>query len=159
MLSYPIPTKVLQQLLSDEASKYRTLREALEQVVADDQARTTTFADLPADSLRDRSAPGWGTVLRALDAVQECEHLTSVAVTKILHRKRPNLVPIVDSRLRSFYGVSGMGYAALFDRIHEDLRRSGQLIDELRSDYRLENGNPMSALRALDIVAWMAEKK
>jgi hypothetical protein len=43
----------------------------------------------------------WRKFVRCLELVQSCKGLTSVAETKILHRKRPDLVPINDSLLRA----------------------------------------------------------
>jgi len=155
LLSYPIPTKILQQLAGGKETVYRQLHGALEDVIADEHSATVAFADVPTDRLDDRSVPGWGAVLRALDVAQDCPGLTSVAVTKILHRKRPNLVPIVDSRMHAFYGTGRLGYAALFACIHDDLMENGPSLDALREPYLMGNGQQMSQLRALDIIVWM----
>ena len=89
-----------------------------------------------------------------MQAAQECPGLTSVAVSKILHRKRPALVPIVDSRVRSFYGAEGKDYVSLFERIHGDINMHQAALDRWREPYFVD-GRPMSRLRTLDIVIWM----
>jgi hypothetical protein len=158
LLSYPINGKYLRQLFAqprdnDVANPYHGLLCALEAVVEDGEAGRRNFESLEADELTVRSAPGWGTVLKAIDAVQPCPGLTSVAVTKVLHRKRPALVPINDSRVRSFYEIKGRSYAPLFEAIHRDLQDNAQLLDRWVDsvDTRIK----MTRLRCLDIVVWM----
>lgn len=86
----------------------------------------------------------------------DVSHTPSVAVTKILHRKRPDLVPINDDRLRTFYGA-GYGYARLFKAIWDDLQQA-QVQQELGAwiqGVQTPSGRPLTMLRALDITVWM----
>lgn len=101
----------------------------------------------------------WQAFIRCLDAVQDCKGLTSVAVTKILHRKRPWLTPLNDSRVRHFYDVRH-DYSALFAAIRDDLERqpTREMLAELASGQTTPAGRPLTDLRALDIVIWMAER-
>ena len=96
-------------------------------------------------------------LIRCLDAVWDCEDLTTVAVTKILHRKRSDLVPINDSLLREFYRLPTRDYDKLFVAIRRDLGndQTKSLLASLTSDRRTPSGRPMTDLRALDIVVWM----
>lgn len=138
-----------------ETTEYTRLFKLLSDVVADESAKGLSFEDIPMEQLGDREMGGWGKVLTAIDAVQECESLTSVFVTKVLHRKRPNLVPIHDSKLRSFYGIKDHSCSDLFLAIHRDVIQNRDYLDELRGKYVLPNGAVMSRLRVLDIVVWM----
>ena len=159
-LDYPIKDKVIQELMRgygihSETTEYTKLFKLLSDVVADESAKGLSFEDIPMEQLGDREMGGWGKVLTAIDAVQECESLTSVFVTKVLHRKRPNLVPIHDSKLRSFYGIKDHSCSDLFLAIHRDVIQNRDYLDELRGKYVLPNGAVMSRLRVLDIVVWM----
>ena len=159
-LDYPIKGKIIRELMREfemhsETTPYTKLSRHLSDVVADESARGLCFEDIPKEQLGDREMGGWGKVLTALDAAQECKYLTSVFVTKVLHRKRPNLVPINDSKLRKFYGIKKHGYSDLFLAIHRDVIQYRDYLDELRGKYVLPNGAVMSRLRVLDIVVWM----
>ncbi|MGZ4620362.1 MAG: DUF6308 family protein [Frankiaceae bacterium] len=89
-------------------------------------------------------------------------------LAKVLHRKRPSLVPLFDSKVRVFYqhescvppapklGRGWRDYMQLLLRaMQEDLRANA---DELRRLSRLvpPDGPPLSPLRVLDIVVWMS---
>ena len=80
-----------------------------------------------------------------------------MAVTKILHRKRPDLIPINDSLLRAFYG-SGRSYSKLFLSIFDDLHEHGEALRKIAGAYRTPSGRTMSELRALDIAIWMHQR-
>jgi len=159
-LSYPIKGKYVQQIFKTPsrgtaASPYARLLEAMLAVIEDADAKSRCFEDLDEEELDDRDAPGWGKVLRAIDEVQNCSGLTSVAVTKILHRKRPLLVPINDSRLRDFYCLRTSGYRPFFNQVHQDVGKNVDLLDRWRQPYDIQP--PMTRLRCLDIVVWMHE--
>ena len=159
-LDYPIKGKIIQKLMLEygmysETNPYTKLSKHLSDVVSDESAKGLCFDDIPEEQLGDRLMGGWGKVLDAIDAAQECKSLTSVFVTKVLHRKRPNLVPINDSKLRSFYGIKKHSYSELFLAIHRDVVQNRDYLNELRGKYVLPSGVVMSRLRVLDIVVWM----
>ena len=159
-LSYSPKFEIIQELMREfemqsETTEYTKLFKLLSDVVTDESTKELCFDDIPEDQLGDRYLLGWGKVLNAIDAAQECKSLTSVFVTKVLHRKRPNLVPINDSKLRSFYGIKKHSYFELFLAIHRDVVQNRDYLNELRGKYVLPNGVVMSRLRALDIVVWM----
>ena len=161
-LSYPIKRTYLEQmhrLVDGATNEYGRLRLAMEAVVADQTAAVLDFESVEVDGLNDRDTPGWGLVLRALDEAQHCSGLTSVAVTKILHRKRPRLVPINDSRVRAFFEVEKLGFRDLFQRIHQELNDHEGLLNNWSSPYRLPDGRKMMKLRAMDIAIWMSFEK
>ena len=159
-LDYPIKGKIIQKLMleygmNSETNPYTKLSKHLSDVVSDESAKGLCFDDIPEEQLGDRLMGGWGKVLDAIDAAQECKSLTSVFVTKVLHRKRPNLVPINDSKLRSFYGIKKHSYSELFLAIHRDVVQNRDYLNELRGKYVLPSGVVMSRLRVLDIMVWM----
>ncbi|MGH9090066.1 MAG: DUF6308 family protein [Acidimicrobiales bacterium] len=165
LLSYPLPPDCLHELGRTGAqTPYVELGKCMREFVS--ASEVTDFINLTAgdiSSLATRSRggdiqgpPDWVSFVRCLDAVQGCGTLTSVAVTKILHRKRPTLVPINDSRLRGFYGT-GNHYSPLFRAIWEDIQQPEvrQLLASLSREVRTLSGRPLTVLRALDIVIWM----
>jgi hypothetical protein len=81
---------------------YRILRDAMDTLLADEAASVAQFKD---QDLTAEDGP-WSLVRGALIACESTPHIKAVKVTKILHRKRPALVPIFDSRVAAFYGVS-----------------------------------------------------
>ncbi|HEV8063627.1 MAG TPA: DUF6308 family protein [Acidimicrobiales bacterium] len=163
LLQYPIPTKIL-TAFNTEGSPYWQAGQAMRHFVEfggetefkslDRQLLVQLVERRPGD---DVSGPtDWRNLVACLDAVQATPKIWSTAVTKILHRKRPDLVPINDSRLRAFYGVSN-SYAELWGSIHDELQSSAtvELLGRLAADRVGLDGRPMTILRTLDIVAWM----
>jgi hypothetical protein len=168
LLSYPIKSKYLDQMgrKSDEATAnpYNTLLRKLSEFVS--APVISSFQSISADqisALANRESgsvidgpPDFGLLIECLDAATPCKGIRSVAVTKILHRKRPDLVPINDSRVRKFYRVEN-SYAPLFGAIHRDLQdpETLELLKSLAKPHVGIDDRPMSILRALDIVIWM----
>ncbi len=163
-LSYPIRRSYLEEILRHPAeyeddNAYlalgRSLSRAVEKTSVDDD-----FLSLHIDELSDRHLPGpWPHVLASIDAAQPCSYLTSVAVTKILHRKRPRLVPVNDTLVRSFYGV-GNSYEPLFHAIHADLETPTVVatLDRWATAATSDQPTTPTPLRSLDIAIWMHQK-
>lgn len=85
-------------------------------------------------------------------------------VSKVLHRKRPDLVPIYDSRIFEAYTAPGVIPRAT-DRSWQEFMTllCTQMRDDLRADsaaftvleaLAAEAGTPVSRLRILDILVW-----
>jgi hypothetical protein len=83
---------------------------------------------------------------------------TAVTVSKVLHRLRPQLVPICDSVVSAFYGTSTKNPSAFFTAVHQDLRTNTGLLSSLAAGRQTSDGRLLSALRALDIVIWHHER-
>ena len=173
LLSYPIWSKHLNEMGrrtregEEEINHFNVLFEAMVAFVntkSNEKFWEVPYSAVASLSTRERGdevegSPGFTKLLACFDAAQECERLGTVAVTKILHRKRPDLVPINDSLVRRFYGVK-YSYAPLFAAIHNDLQdeETFKMLQDLASPYTGLDGRKMSILRALDIVIWMYEK-
>jgi hypothetical protein len=170
LLSYPIKSKYLNEMgrqtrEGQEPNDYNMLFKAMVEFVNTESAEK--FWEVPRSAIaalagRQSGAtvegpPVFAKLIACLDAAQPCTGIRSVAVTKILHRKRPDLVPINDSRVRKFYGVKRNSYAPLFAAIHNDLQdeETFKMLQDLASPYTGLDGRKMSILRALDIVIWM----
>lgn len=170
LLSYPIKRKYLDEFgrqdpnpeTGEERNPYRRLYDCMERFVHLPAEHTFASVSLPVgdSSQHDRVPRDWLAFSDCLSEVQRCEGLWSTAVTKILHRKRPDLVPINDSLLRDFYGT-GPNYGPLFASIHSELnhRETGQLLNDLASAYTTPCGRSMTSLRALDIIVWTFMKE
>lgn len=93
-------------------------------------------------------------VARANEATVGVGGWTQVTVSKVLHRHAPHIVPLVDSRVRTFYGGRAGKEAELRARIWQDLRDNLEWLAPLAQQYRTPDGRDLSALRTLDILIW-----
>lgn len=75
-------------------------------------------------------------------------------MTKILHRKRPYLVPIFDSKVAQFYGTTPAKPRELWPALQRDVQDHGPWLNQLAKGILTPDGRPLSRLRALDIVIW-----
>jgi hypothetical protein len=95
-------------------------------------------------------------------------HVSGTILAKVLHRKRPDVIPLYDERVRTVYQDApaaplpvqkGRGWPAfmtlLSDAISTDLERPGTLevVDAVRAGAR---HGEITRLRAWDIVVWQA---
>ena len=109
--------------------------------------------------------PGTEGMAKALDAMCAIHRCKLAVATKILHKKRPSLVPIFDSRVGGQYDSLvpdswrpsrvgyGRYYAAMTALVHEDMLKAREQLENLRD--RLErNGTPMTPCRILNALTW-----
>lgn len=92
---------------------------------------------------------------RANKAAGRVAGWTSVTVSKVLHRHAPRVVPIIDSRVRSFYGVDKKHDGMLYHRIWDDVVKNKDWLAGLGQEYRTSDGRELSVLRVADILIWM----
>jgi hypothetical protein len=155
LLGAPIDSDLMAGLVSLQ----QPLQEALAALPAVEHLADATDADCDA--------------VAALWAVLDLEHVDTAdikpsLVAKVLHRKRPGLVPVWDSRVFTFYRDAG---CVLVNRgehswedylrqltlaIREDLRANPQAFAELTT-LAPADGPALTPLRALDIVVWMSQ--
>lgn len=131
------------------------------QAVLDDQSCAT--ADFFEVSLDTTGGP-WALVDRALVASGDLKGVKAVAVTKILHRKRPHLVPIFDQSIYRFYtgetpppGAYKDTPRRLWPLLQDDLRSQREWLTKLASPIITPDRRPLSPLRAADILIWEHE--
>jgi hypothetical protein len=109
---------------------------------------------------------GIGELFAVLDSKTRPRNVLGTTLAKVLHRKRPNLVPLYDEQVRRTYQVgehapvpvvSQRSWAEfmtlLAASIKTDLNRAREFWDDV-TELRPEGGPYVSRLRALDIVAW-----
>lgn len=174
LLSYPIRSEHLNQMGSEASVKreavneYRAFYEAAREFV--EGGGESEFVDLPrvaVVSLSTAASPSeiegpadWIRFATCLLTVQSTNRFRSVAATKILHRKRPDLVPINDSLVRRFFGLKS-GYSKIFLAIHDEISNKDTRanLEDLAARHKGLDGRTMSILRALDIIIWMEMKE
>lgn len=160
-LNYHIPHKLRQKMLvpRDESNPYSVLKLKMSDFLTRTEGLDLHFEKMPAGVFDKLDDSPYGDLISLIDhSNSECAGLSGVAVTKILHRKRPDLVPLIDRRIRTFYfGKNSGSDSCLLKLIHKDLQNDEtiELLDELRKNFILENNLEMSKLRALDIIVWM----
>lgn len=74
---------------------------------------------------------------------------TAVTVSKVLHRRRPHIVPIIDSRVRAFYGARKP--RSVRAALWHDIRENAAQLEQLS---RRPDGTRLSLLRVADILIW-----
>jgi hypothetical protein len=139
-------------LFQDDNGAPAALLAAMQRVLDKTTAKEPTFSGLttiddePLQLIRDAN-------LRT-DPVRQW---TAVTVSKVLHRLRPQLVPVYDSLVRGFYGVSNNPFS-FYRKLHADMRANRDMLTELISGKFTPDHRPLSDLRALDIVIWHHQK-
>lgn len=139
-------------------------------VLAELMPALSKVADLPPVSLQDADDAAIDAVA-ALFTVLDDERLRrrgvrGTVISKVLHRKRPDLVPLYDSRVYAAYTAarsvpreahhSWQEFMGLLCRqMREDLRLEDRAFAELEQRAG-ERGADLTRLRLLDIVVWMA---
>lgn len=81
---------------------------------------------------------------------------TAVTVSKVLHRRRPHIVPLIDSRIRKFYGAKPP--ALVRQALWEDIRENADWMGDLAATKRTPDGHPLSLLRLADILIWTPDR-
>lgn len=155
LIQAQIPAPAILNMFQATDGPALLLREKIDAILADPAMATENFHEVPFEHLGGDATPGsWGKVREAFRLALEVHGLGSVGVSKILHRLRPDFVPVQDRRLREFYGVPNTAQRSnrFYEALHIDLHRTGviELLDEWRSPYP-----GMTRLRAADIVIWM----
>lgn len=94
----------------------------------------------------------------ANEATRGVRGWTAVTVSKVLHRHVPHIVPIVDSRVREFYGVRSYQGAELRLRLWRDVGANLHWLRPLAEEYRTPDGRDLTVLRLVDIIIWTPDQ-
>lgn len=151
LLDAPVSGRTVIAMFGEAHTAAHELRSALQAVLDHPDSRTGSFEELDLED----GHGAWGAVRAALRASDAVAGIKASKVTKILHRKRPRLVPIFDSKVAAFYGVTTRQPWNLWPILQAELQEHGDWIDEVRTPYRTPDDRPMSRPRALDIIVWM----
>lgn len=144
MLSVSVEGNAALEVLEHRRNR---LRDLLRRIPTD-----VALADLPPDALGD----DW-VVRQAFSELRDVPKIGTTTATKLLARKRPHLVPIVDSVIEKELCLVGK---VLWAPLHTwltagDCANHRHLL-ELRDEARLDPG--ISALRVFDVLTWMVGK-
>ena len=125
-------------------------------------------ADLPAVPLQEADEDHVLCVAGLFGILDEPRYagrgVRGTVVSKVLHRKRPDLVPLYDSRIFEAYTAPGVlprstdrawadFIADLCRQMRDDLQAESDAFDAL-AELAAENGSPVTRLRILDILVW-----
>ena len=135
-------------LFADGEEAPQALRAAMESALTA-LRNAPAFEDFASiEALEDALAP----VARANEATAPVPNWTAVTVSKVLHRRLPHIVPIIDSRVRAFYSVRKP--AQVRAALWQDIRANSGWLLETAAAYRTSDGRPLSTLRCADILIW-----
>ena len=149
LLDAPVRGDDVRRLFLPEGPQ-RDLRVKMEKLLLDEEAARAKFEEL---DLADETGP-WALVRAVLIASNRTPRIKASKVTKMLHRKRPALVPIFDSRVAEFYGCTPRRPSEFWPILQADLKENGAWLSTLISDLRTPDRRLLTTLRALDIIVW-----
>ncbi|MGA8047950.1 MAG: DUF6308 family protein [Dermatophilaceae bacterium] len=129
---------------------HRELRDTMERLLLNEEAAKARFEEL---DLTAETGP-WALVRAVLIASDRTPGIKASKVTKILHRKRPALVPIFDQRVAHFYGCTPRRPSEFWPILHADLNEHGTWLSSIVRDLRTPDHRVVTTLRALDIIVW-----
>jgi Family of unknown function (DUF6308) len=134
-----------------------------------DTDATTEFAAVPATARLEECVPGTG-LYQAATALYDKFRLTNIGQakrSKLLHLKRPWLVPIADTRVTAAFHDRARAWAdelgiasGHWEAAREDLTTAASDFQSLTAklsshrDTRIERLGRVTSLRLLDILAW-----
>jgi len=150
------PKEVNLMFSGDTEDPYNKLRVAIEKCLQELTSITTQSGevlDFANADLSGESGP-WSFVKACYIASESTRNIKASKVSKMLHRKQPTFIPIIDSRLRSFYGLSKSPPSKYWSALQTDFRANRDLLDQLGKGIVTSEGKPISSLRVADIVIW-----
>lgn len=137
---------------SSEGTGPGALRRALDEALVALRPAAAFESFSSAEAMQDALEP----LARANRATRSVRGWTPVTVSKVLHRHAPQVVPIVDSRVRDFYSVAKGQEYELRARMWTDIRANIGWLSSVAAEHRTPDGRPVSVLRAADILIWSA---
>lgn len=133
--------------------------------IEDGLAKIPTDVDL-LDVAADAEIPGVRGISQTITAICAVPRAKLAVSTKILHKKRPGLIPILDRVVRDHYAQScpsdpnrtlGDYAIALTRLVHTDMLNIACELRELESELK-ENGTPLTPCRILNALVWTVKK-
>ena len=148
--------EVNQMFSGDEANPYSKLRAAIDNCLQELASITNPSGELLDFANADLSGASgpWSLVNACYIASDSTPNVKATKVSKMLHRKQPTFIPIIDSRLASFYDLSKSQRSKYWSALQTDFRANRDLLDQLGKGVVTSEGKPISSLRVADIVIW-----
>jgi hypothetical protein len=153
LLSLKLSAPDVIPLFTDGDGPAQHLRKAIDQALLD-LRDTDSFESYEDLSGLEQAVESLAAANRA---ALEVKGWTAVTVSKVLHRRRPHIVPLIDSRVYSFYGTKYPSEvrAALW----EDLQANESWLTDLAKVKPTPDGRQLSLLRLADILIWTPERE
>lgn len=162
LLAAPVRSDIVKKMFAgDPAGPHMTLRKTIEHLLYIVASKTNPFDDnhFPYPTRKSRRfSEQWSLVLECFDLVKpgRTPYIKATTLSKMLHRKLPYLIPIIDSKVADFYGLKNADNPlAFFEVFGND---GGVPFDtfliRLTSGRLTPDRRPLSMLRARDIIIW-----
>ncbi len=139
--------------IEDPYNKLRVAIEKCLQELTSIATQSGEVLDFANADLSGESGP-WSFVKACYIASDSTRNIKASKVSKMLHRKQPTFIPIIDSRLRSFYGLSKSPPSDYWTALQADFRENRKFLDGLGKGTTTSEGKQISSLRVADIVIW-----
>lgn len=148
LLSLQLSARDVIPLFMDDDGPAQRLLQALNAALAElgNAAAFETYDELPELECAVQSLAAANT------AAIPVKWWTAVTVSKVLHRRRPHIVPLVDSRIKEFYGAKRP--ESVRRALWEDIRENADWLGELAATKKTPDGHRLSLLRLADILIW-----
>ena len=150
LLDAAVRGSIVIEMFGGISEPHLKLRSAIDRLLNETSETTPDFGSLDLND----SGGKWQLVREILLCSDEVKGLAASKVTKMLHRKRPTMVPIFDSKVAAFYDTKPNHPGRLWPLLQSDLNASIDLIASLATGVRTPDDRPISHLRVLDIVIW-----
>lgn len=151
LLSLKLGWQEVVPLFAEGDGPAQELRQKLDTALAE-LAGTKPFEDFDSIEELERSVASLAAANAATKVVPKW---TPTTVSKVLHRRRPHIVPLNDSYVRRFYCVKKTESRLLREALWKDLRENRVWMSELASAIRTTDGRTLTLLRLADILIWM----
>ncbi|MFB9403427.1 DUF6308 family protein [Pseudarthrobacter polychromogenes] len=151
LLSLKLGWEEVVPLFAEGDGPAQSLREKLNLALTD-LAVTEHFEDY--DSV-EKLETAVASLAAANAATTMVKNWTPTTVSKVLHRRRPHIVPLNDSYVRAFYCVKTTESKLLRETLWRDLQRNKEWMSELASTAWTADGRKLTLLRLADILIWM----
>lgn len=157
LLDAPLKRVEVNQMFSGiDENPYNNLRITIQNCVKelarlfDENGGVLDFEDAELS----KSEGPWSMVRACYVASEKTHNIAASKVSKMLHRKQPTFVPIIDSKLVSFYGLTMKEPRKYWIELQTDYRANRDFLDALAKGVNTSEGRPISSLRVADIVIW-----
>ena len=142
-LSVAVPPKAAWELLAGRPNDFNTLLQAVDD---------GDLSDVDPSDIND-SWPAW----RLWSELRNLRGVDWVTASKLIARKRPNLIPIYDRVVKTVTGGDSNYWVPLCNALQADNKALHQRLVRLHREAGLPQAVP--PLRVFDVIAWMEGKE